>query len=249
MDIKGKSVLVTGAATGIGRASAVAFAEAGAANVVIADIDEVNAKETAALVEDRGALAHFVLTDVGDSAELRALFAAASEATGGLDIVHNNAGLVSGEAAFADQPLERIETLVRVNFLAMVLGTRLAVDAFGDRGGAVVNTASIAAMAPMPTDPPYSATKAGVVNFTQSVAESLKESHRIRVNAVLPGMVDTPIINKTGDGTRPAEWLTGALGVIKMITPDEIAAVVLDLVRDETKNGETVVVMNEMASS
>lgn len=248
MEIQGKNVLVTGAATGIGRASAVAFADAGAANVVVADIDEENGKETVSLVEAKGAAAHFVRTDVSKTADLQALFAYGESLAGGIDIVHNNAGIVSGGADFVDQSIERIELVVRINLLAMMLGTRLAIDALRTKGGAIVNTASIAALAPMPTDPPYSATKAAVVNFTQSLV-GLKDSHGIRVNAVLPGMVDTPIINKTGDGSTPAPWLADALSSMKMLQPEDIAAAVLDLVRDDSKVGEATVVMNEMAGS
>ncbi len=245
MEITGRSVLVTGAATGIGRASAVAFAEAGAAAVTIADVDEQNAAETARLVESAGARCRVVRTDVSQTEQLRSLFATASSAPGGLDIVHNNAGIVSGAADFVDQPLERIELVVRVNLLAMLLGTRLAIDAMRERGGAIVNTASIAALGPMPTDPPYSATKAAVVNFTQALA-GLRDTHGIRVNAVLPGMVDTPILAKTGGG-EPAPWLAAVLPAMKLLQPADIAAKVLELVRDDTKAGEAVVVGNEGA--
>ena len=244
MEIQGSNALVTGAATGIGRATAVALADAGAANVIVADIDETNAKETVSLVESRGASAHFMRTDVSVIDELRALFAFASSLDGGLHIVHNNAGIVSGGAEFVDQPVEKIELVVRINLLAMMVGTRLAIDAMRERGGAIVNTASIAALGPMPTDPPYSATKAAVVNFTQALA-GLKETHGIRVNAVLPGMVDTPIIGKTGDGTTPAPWLAGLLPSLKMLQPEDIAGIVLDLVKDDTKAGEATVVANE----
>lgn len=248
MDIRGKNVVITGAATGIGRASALAFAEAGAANVVVADVDETNGRETVSLVEARGASGHFRRTDVSRTEDLKALFEYASSLEGGIDIVHNNAGIVSGGADFVDQPLERVELLARINFVAVMLGTRLAIDALRGKGGAIVNTASVAALGPMPTDPPYSATKAAVVNFTQSLA-GLAESHGIRVNAVLPGMVDTPIINKTGDGEAPAAWLAPVLPSLKMLRPEEIAAVVVDFVRDDTKSGEATVVANEAAAS
>lgn len=243
LDISGKNVLVTGAATGIGRASALAFASAGAASVMIADIDEVNAAETERLVQEAGAACRFRPTDVSRTDELRALFAEASAVEGGLDIVHNNAGIVSGAADFVDQPLERIELVVRINYLAMLLGTRLAIDAMRGRGGAIVNTASIAALGPMPTDPPYSSTKAAVVNFTQALA-GLRESHGIRVNAVLPGMVDTPILAKTGDG-EPAPWLAGILPAMKLLQPEDIAEAVIGMVQDDAKAGDAMVVGNE----
>lgn len=244
MEITGTNALVTGAATGIGRATAVALARAGSASVVVADIDEVEGAKTAELVEASGATAHFIRTDVSVVDDLRRLFAEASGLDGGLQIVHNNAGIVSGGGEFVDQPIERIELLTRINLVAIMVGTRLAIDALGDGGGAIVNTASIAALRPMPTDPPYAATKAAVVNFTQALT-GLRESHGIRVNAVLPGMVDTPIIAKTGDNEKPAPWLADALSTLKILQPEDIAAVVLDLVRDDSRVGEAAVVANE----
>ena len=111
------------------------------------------------------------------------------------------------------------------------------------RGGAVVNTASIAGLGPMPMDPVYAATKAGVILFTQSCA-MLNETEKGRVNAVLPGMVDTPIIGKTGDGTTPAKWLEGAIAATKMLAPEDIAAAVVGYIKDDSKAGDTQVVAN-----
>ena len=107
----------------------------------------------------------------------------------------------------------------------------------------VVNTASIAALAPMPMDPIYAATKAAVVLFTQS-CKMLAETEKVRVNAVLPGMVDTPIIGKTGDGKTPAKWLEPAIAATKMLQPEDIAAAVLEYVKDESKAGDHRIVGN-----
>ena len=243
MDIAGKVALVTGGATGIGRATAKALAREGAA-VMVADLDDIEGTETVRRIEEElGGRARFVQADVAWPHGVRAMFTAVEEVFGGVDIVHNNAGLVSGEPMWPDMDLERIRLMVDVNLAGVAMGTQAAIHALRRRGGgAIVNTASTAALNPMPADPVYGATKAGVVHFTQSCAPFAAEG--IRVNAVLPGMTNTPIIAKTGDGTRPAAWLAPLIPSMRMIEPEEIAAVVLELVHDDTLAGETRVVAN-----
>ena len=110
-------------------------------------------------------------------------------------------------------------------------------------GGVIINTASTAALGPMPTDPIYAGTKAAVVNLTQSCA-GLSQSHNIRVNAVLPGMVATPFIEKTGDGEQPAAWLKPILGQIPMLSADQIAEGIIQLVLDQSSAGACLVIEN-----
>jgi 3-oxoacyl-[acyl-carrier protein] reductase len=120
-----------------------------------------------------------------------------------------------------------------VNLGGVVVGTRLAVPAMRRRGGgAIVNTASMAALYPLTPDPIYSATKAGVAMFTRACAPLAEEG--IRVNAVLPGLVDTPLLPKSGDGERWAEWAQLAEQVMGLLSPDDVADAVLDLIRDDT---------------
>jgi NAD(P)-dependent dehydrogenase (short-subunit alcohol dehydrogenase family) len=183
------------------------------------------------LIEEAGGRAAFVPGDVSDPDQLAAMFAAAADAFGGLDIVHNNAGIVCGEPLWPDTDPARLFRQVAVNLGAVVVGTRLAVDHLGPRGGgAVVNTASLAAVFPLEAEPAYSATKAGVVMFTTACA-GLEQSHGIRVTAVLPALVDTPLLDKTGDGAAPAEWVSMAKGLLGLQSPDDVAAVVVELVR------------------
>jgi NAD(P)-dependent dehydrogenase (short-subunit alcohol dehydrogenase family) len=232
MEIAGKVAIVTGAASGIGRASALALAAAGA-TVVVADVDDAGGRETVEQIRALGATASFVATDVSDPASVGALFAAAEREYGGVDIVHNNAGLVSGEPLWPAIEPATLMRLLDVNLGGVALGIRFAVDALRKRGGGViVNTASLAAQFPLTQDPMYSATKAGVVMFTRACAPLAGEG--IRVNSVLPALVDTPLLPKTGDGSRWAEWARSAESSIGLIKAEEVADAVVALVRDDT---------------
>jgi 3-oxoacyl-[acyl-carrier protein] reductase len=243
MDVDGKVALVTGAGAGIGRASAMALAARGA-SVVVADVDQASATATAAAIHAAGGVAVPVVADVATPAGVRAMFAAADDAFGGVDIVHNNAGLIGGEPLWPDCSLERIAAVVAVNLGGVAMGTAEGILALRRRGGGViVNTASTAALAPMPTDPVYSATKAAVVRIVESCAGLAAEG--IRVNAVLPGMVDTDMTMKhTGDGTRPAAWLEPIIARTTMLTPADIAAAVVELIEDDSAVARCHVVAN-----
>ena len=243
MEISGKVALVTGASSGIGRATAVALGAEGA-RVAVADIDREGGAATVRAVAEMGGEAAFFEGDVSTPAGVQKLFAAVEAAYGGIDIVHNNAGIMTGDApGWPDVGLEKIHLVTSVNAAGVMMGTGAAVRALRKRGGgAVVNTASVAALGPMPNDPMYAATKAAVVNFTEACA-GLAESENIRVNAVLPGMVDTPIIGKTGDGVNPAEWLRPAIEATTMLQPEQIADKVLELIRDDSKAGAAELVV------
>lgn len=248
MELTDRVAIVTGAAAGIGRASARALAQAGVAAVAVVDVDEAGGEQTAELVRGDGADAVFFAVDVSDLDQLRRLYAAVTSRFGAPTVVHNNAGLVAGQPPWPDTPPERIVQMGAVNLTGVMLGTRLAIDAMrAAGGGAVVNTASAAALGPLVDDPVYAATKAGVVLFTQS-CKPLKERFGIRVNAVLPGMVDTPMLAKTGEGGQPAPWVTSTLDLLVIMPPERIAAEVVALATDDEKAGETVLVMNDLVT-
>ncbi|MEX2256246.1 MAG: SDR family oxidoreductase [Acidimicrobiia bacterium] len=242
MELQGAVVVVTGGAMGIGRASALAFADAGASAVVIADIDERAVSETIALVEAAGSAALFVPTDVGEHPSVAHLLDETVNRFGRLDILHNNAGIVAGEPAWPGTSVERIEQMVRVNALGVMFGTRLAVDRMAATGGgAIVNTASMTGLWPTPQDAVYCATKAAIIMFTRACAE-IARSHNIRVNAVLPGSTSTSMLAKTGDGTQPAAWLADLLTPESLLAPEDVAAAVVALAAGD-QAGETVEVL------
>jgi NAD(P)-dependent dehydrogenase (short-subunit alcohol dehydrogenase family) len=240
VNIEGKVAVVTGAGSGIGRATAVALGAAGA-SVLVADIDEAGGEETVGLVHDAGSKSEFIRTDVTEPRSIEAMLDAATAQFGGVDIVHNNAGLVSGQPEWPDTTPETLLRVMNVNLGGVVVGTRLAIPHLRKRGGgAIVNTASLASLFPMTVDPIYSATKAGVTMFTRACAPLAEEG--IRVNAVLPSLIDTPLLPKSGDGDRWADWAYSAKEALGILQPETVADAVLELIRDDDAVAREVVV-------
>ena len=242
MDLADKVVLVTGASSGVGRASALAFAQGGAAAVAVLDVADKGGWETQRLVESAGADALYINCDVSDPVALVAAFEEAERRFGGLDIVLNNAGLVGGLPAWPDTSLGRLQRIVGVNLGGAVYGTHLAIAALRRRGGgAIVNTASLGGLAPYREDAAYGASKAGVIMLSRSCRGLRREG--IRVNAVCPGAVDTPMLHSTGDG-KPAPWLASALGELELLRPEDVAEAVLRVATDPGCAGEAIMVDN-----
>jgi NAD(P)-dependent dehydrogenase (short-subunit alcohol dehydrogenase family) len=244
MDPAGKVALITGGGSGIGRATGLALAEAGAA-VVIADIDDRGGQETVALIERSGGKAAFVHTDVARREELERMVAFAEETFGGLDILHNNAGVITGQPRFPDAPAERWEQAFAVNLWAVIAGTQAAVPAMRRRGGgAIVSTASLAGVIRYEPDPIYAVTKHGIVGLTRALA-FLKDEANIRVNCVCPAVVNTPMLTRDmGDLTAEERAQRDAIiGQMPLIQPGEVAEAVLVLIRDDSLAGEAMGVM------
>ncbi len=241
MLLSGKVALVTGAGTGIGRATALALGSEGV-SVVVVDRNPETGEDTASLIRASAGVAIAVQADVSLPADIRRMFVEARAAFGGVDIVHNNAGLVSGEPIWPEGSLDKVAAVIAVNLGGVAMGTQQGILELRRRGGGViVNTASVAALAPMAADPVYSATKAGVVRIVESCVGHAGEG--IRVNAVLPGMVDTDMTMKhTGDGTKPAGWLQPIIAVTTLLQPHDVALAVLDLIRDDTAVGQCRIV-------
>jgi 3-oxoacyl-[acyl-carrier protein] reductase len=236
MDLAGSTAVVTGGGSGIGRASALAFAAEGA-SVVVADVVDTAGKETVAAIEGNGGRAHFVLTDVSDPADLRAMLDEAEQVFGAVRVLHNNAGIVCGQPHWPETDAAKLFRQITVNLTAVVVGTQLAVEYIARAGGgAVVNTASMASVLPLAEEPGYSASKAGVLMFTRGCT-GLEASHNVRVTAVLPGLVETPLLEKSGDGSKPAGWVDMARALLGTEQPEDVAAVVVDLAR-HGKGGE-----------
>ncbi|MBW2266955.1 MAG: SDR family NAD(P)-dependent oxidoreductase [Deltaproteobacteria bacterium] len=244
MDLAGAVAVVTGAARGIGRGTAVMLAEAGAAAVVLVDVKAEQLTESAALVKAAGAEPVISVADVASLDELRRVFAEVDSRFGRLDVLFNNAGIGEGATDWPGVAPERAAAIVDVNLRGVVLGTQLALEPMRrSGGGVVVNTSSGAAHAPLPPQAVYAATKAGVVHFTKSCAP-LAETHGVRVNCVCPGLVETQLLlQDTGGGKIPA-WLQPLVDSVELLAPEDIGRVVLDFIADDSKIAEIVTVEN-----
>lgn len=237
MEIKDKAAVVTGGGSGIGRATSQLLAAEGAA-VMIADIDEAGALETVRLIQDAGGRAACVKVDVTDEVQARTMLDTAMEQFGRLDILYNNASIAVGTPPFPRSELKRWRRVLDIDLQAVVLGTYLAAPIMERNGGGVIiNTASMAGLYPYKEDPVYGAAKAGVVNFTYSLAPWAARLN-IRVNCVCPGVVDTPLVRKAAEIAEKAgrrELLPS-----RIIKPIEIAEAVLRLIRDDSLAGRAL---------
>lgn len=236
MQIAGKTALVTGAAAGIGRATALRLAARGAARVVLVDLDGAGLAETARDVGDSGAEPRTCQVDLSDIAALHA-WLGEMQAAGGYDILHNNAGVVSGARQFPQAGVETVRHVLDVNLTAVIVATEMAAEQMRARGGGViVNTVSTVALGRGFSDALYATTKAGVMMFTRCCA-SLKESMNVRVAGVLPGLTNTPILKKTSGTGDYAPWMAPILAGNAMCAPEDIAEAVIDLIEDDSLAG------------
>lgn len=194
--LQGKAALITGADSGIGRAVALAFAREGADILVSYWTEESDAQETVRLVEQAGRRAIAVGGDIGDEQHCQQLVQRAVREFGHLDILVNNAGFQMNHKGLTDIPSEQIERVFRTNILAMFWLCKAALPHMR-AGASIINTASIEAYQPKPPILDYATTKGAVVTFTKGLAlDTVKQG--IRVNAVAPGPVWTPLIVMSG---------------------------------------------------
>jgi NAD(P)-dependent dehydrogenase (short-subunit alcohol dehydrogenase family) len=238
MDVRGKTAIVTGGGSGIGRATALLLAREGAA-VVVADYNDAAAKETVAQIEAAGGKAAAVGVDVSKSADLDAMFAFAEQAFGGFDILHNNAGVTTGIPRWPDCSEEQWRRTIEIDLNAVIEGTRRAIPLLKKRGGGVIiSTASLAGLFGFQADPVYAAAKHGVVGLTRALV-GLKAEANIRVNCVCPAVVDTPLVRSGIDRLTGAERDAAVtrLSRMPMLQPEEIAGAVWDLIRDDSAAG------------
>ncbi len=233
MKLQGKTVLVTGADSGIGQATAELFAQQGADVCISYHTDQSGAEETKRRVEAAGRRAQVVQCDVGDPAAVSAMFERARE-LGTLDILVNNAGKGMGGMPVAAMDDAKLELILRTDLMGPLFCAREFIRLRRAHGGKgrIVTISSVAQHLPTPGSAPYGMAKAGIGSLTRSLARELAED-RINVNNVAPGLIQTPMTQETLDDPKKAEASMQAIPWHRAGQPEEIARVVLFLASDD----------------
>ncbi|GAA1124894.1 SDR family NAD(P)-dependent oxidoreductase [Nocardioides aquiterrae] len=243
--LEGKRVVMTGGAANIGRACALLMARHGA-RVVIGDVDVAGAEETVDLIEKEGGAASVVETDVTSEQAVQRLVDTAAQRWGGLDVGFFNAGL-QRSGAVTEFAVDEWDALFSVNPRHCFLGAKHVVPHLRENGGSIVLTASLAAIKGGPGMTAYSASKGAIVGFGKALAAELAP-HRIRVNTVCPGWIDTPFnqpaIDFMGGRRSQEEAVRQVVPLGRQGSPEEIAGGVLFLASDASSymTGQTLVI-------
>jgi NAD(P)-dependent dehydrogenase (short-subunit alcohol dehydrogenase family) len=250
--LEGKSVIITGAGSGIGRAAALLFAKEGARLVAVDRSEGIN--DTVDAVKEAGGTAEAVMADAGSEKDVIAFIDKALKNYGKLDAIWANAGVSGGLVPLADQTVEHWQEILRVNLIGPFLAVKHSIPHMTRQGfGSIVCTASVAGLKAGASGHPYAASKAGVISLVQTTAYSLSGTG-VRINAVCPGLIETgmtkPIFERAAE--RGTTDKIGQLNPLKRAgQPHEIAAMALFLASDEASyvNGQAFPVDGGLTAS
>ncbi len=229
--LKGKVAIVTGGASGIGRATAALFAREGA-NAVVADYEPTGGQDTVKMIQGEGGEAFFVETDVSRPEDVERMVKETVKTYGRLDILFNNAGV--GETAKATEAsLEHWERVLAINLRGVFLGCKYAIpEMIRNGGGSIINNASILAEVGFSEATAYAASKHGIAGLTQTIAIDYA-AQGIRANTVCPGFIRTPMVMK-GLDEETRGYIAGLHPLGRMGEPEEVAEAVLFLASDRS---------------
>ncbi|HEX4040718.1 MAG TPA: SDR family NAD(P)-dependent oxidoreductase [Xanthobacteraceae bacterium] len=251
--LAGKVAIVTGAASGIGRASALLFAREGASLIIVdRDADGLNATEQS--IVESGGKAELYVGDVGREADVKAYIGHAVASFGALDVVYANAGILGPPTPLLEQTVEQWQEMLQTNLIGPFLAIKHAGAHMVRQGrGSIVLTASTAGLRANAGSAPYSAGKAGVISLAQTAANSFLGTG-VRVNAICPGLIETGMTRELFAAARE-RGSAGKIGQLNPLqragTPEEIAAMALFLAGDEASyvNGQAFAVDGGLSST
>ena len=250
--LEGKSVVITGAGSGIGRAASVLFSREGAKLIIVDRAEGV--KETAKLVSDAGGTVEAVMADAGSESDVKAFIDKAVAKYGRLDAIWANAGVSGGLVPLAEQTVEHWQEVLRVNLIGPFLAIKHSMPhMIKQKSGSIVCTASVAGLKAGASGHPYGASKAGVISLVQTTAYSLSGTG-VRINAVCPGLIETgmtkPVFDRAKE--RGTQDKIGQLNPLKRAgQPHELAAMGLFLASDDASyvNGQAIPVDGGLTAS
>jgi len=225
-----KTVIITGAASGIGKATAILFAALGA-EVVVSDIQEKEGLKVVQEIRGLGGKASFCRTNVAIASEMEDLVEFTIKTYGKLDVAVNNAGISGAQNKIADMSIEAWDQVISVNLNSLFYGMKYQIGAMlKNGGGTIVNISSILGAVGFSGSAGYSAAKHGIIGLTQTAA--LEYSQNIRVNAVGPGFIDTPLLNAIDDQLK--SLLVGMHPIGRLGKSEEVAELILWLSSDKS---------------
>jgi meso-butanediol dehydrogenase/(S,S)-butanediol dehydrogenase/diacetyl reductase len=235
MRLSGKSVVITGAGSGIGQAMALAFAREGA-RLLLADVDREGGAQSLRLVETEGGVARFLPVNVTSAADVERMVSTAVEQYGRIDVLCNNAG-IGLAATVAETSEQDWDQVMAVNVKGVFLGCKYAIPVMlRQGGGAIINTASVAGIVGVKERAVYSASKAAVVGLTKAMAVDHARDG-IRINCLCPGTIESPWVKRVnaakGDYAVIREQMNARQPIGRMGTPEEVAALAVFLATPE----------------